>query len=729
MWTRWNYGDPIRVPCSSKGTGAILSVNSSKQSLFWPLRLIAVLSVALPAAALAFLVWQNWRSIQEQARERIQSSLDVLHEQTLKSLQTVERSISETNEVLRGMSDDMIRASESALYLRLKRTQQALPQIESIWVFDKNGRPLVSSTILPVPRDLNNSDRSYFRAQLNAFDTYVSEVIRARVGNQRFFVVSGRRTGEPAASFHGVIGITVSPEHLSEFYRKLSRGRDAFGLIRSDGSVLARYPEGRFEDIHGPNDYSRAFQKEPDAGLMEIHSPLDSLERLVGYQKVRGYNVYVVAGVEKAALTGEFWRATLLQIGVGIPIALSLLALSLYALRRAERYRDEVARRETAEAALKQAQRLEALGQLTGGVAHDFNNLLMVIQGSSLRIKRTISEDIRLSRSLHAIEEAVSRGSTLTRQLLSFSRRQPQAAAVVDLKFRLPQIKEMLQASLRGDIVVRTEIAPDLGRVRIDVNELELALLNLAVNARDAMTDGGQLIVSAKNVAADQAPPPLSGDCIAIAVQDSGCGIPNDILDRVFEPFFTTKEVGKGTGLGLSQVYGFARQSGGTATVESTPGRGTCVTIHLPRTQDESDSALPSAMPDEIRFTGRVLLVEDNGDVSEVTRGLLEDLGFTVDIITDAESALRHLEVSNRAYRFLLSDIVMPGAINGLELARRVRITSTDLPIILATGYSEQAQSASDDGFLLLRKPYGMMELRKAVAAILADSIAVSDVA
>lgn len=716
----WNHPRVAGFHVSQKGAGA--SVSPSKQSLFWPLRLIAVLSLALPAGVLAFSIWQDWQSIHEQARERIQSSLDVLHEQTQKSLQTVERSISETNEVLRGMSDEAIRASESALYLRLKRTQQALPQIESIWAFDKNGHPLVSSTILPVPRDLNNSDRSYFQAQLNSFDTYISEVLRARVGTQRFFVVSGRRTSDPAAGFQGVIGITVTPDSFSEFYRKLSRGRDAFGLVRSDGTVLARFPEGRIEDIRGPNDLSRAMEKQPTAGLLEMQSPLDLLERIVGYQKVRGYEIYVVAGIEKAALRAEFWRDTLLRLAVGIPIALSLLALSLYALRRAESYRDEVVRREAAEAALKQGQRLEALGQLTGGVAHDFNNLLMVIQGSAHRIKRTLSADARLARSFQAIEEAVNRGSTLTRQLLSFSRRQPQDPVVVDLKFRLPQMQEMLQASLRGDIVVRTEISPELGRCKIDVNELELALLNLAVNARDAMSDGGQLIIGARNVGASEAPPGLSGEYVAIAVQDTGCGIPDEILDRVFEPFFTTKEVGRGTGLGLSQVYGFARQSGGTAIVESQQGRGTRVTIYLPRTFDESASASPAEAAEELRFTGKVLLVEDNRDVWEVTRGLLEDLGFSVDLLSDAESALRHLQTSDQAYRFLLSDIVMPGPMNGLELARRVReLPGKSLPIILATGYSAQAQAASDEGFVLLRKPYGVLEIRKAAATVLAD--------
>jgi two-component system, NtrC family, sensor kinase len=266
----------------------------------------------------------------------------------------------------------------------------------------------------------------------------------------------------------------------------------------------------------------------------------------------------------KRALSDEFWRSTLLQLALGIPIALSLFALSLYALRRAERYRDEIVRREAAEVTLKQGQRLEALGQLTGGVAHDFNNLLMVIQGSAQRIGRTVAEDPRLTRSLRAIDEAVNRGSTLTRQLLSFSRRQPQDATVVDLKFRLPLIQEMLQASLRGDIVVRTEIAPDLGRVKIDLNERELALLNLAVNARDAMAGGGQLVVTASNVERSEVPPGVEGECVPIAMQDSGCGIWPDIIDRVFEPFFTTSRQGHRPrslpGLWLRAAIGWSRR-------------------------------------------------------------------------------------------------------------------------------------------------------------------------
>jgi two-component system NtrC family sensor kinase len=209
---------------------------------FWHLRLIIVLSLLVPAMLYGWAGWETWSAIHRQADQRIEGMLDVLQEQALKALQTVERSISEINEVLRGLPDEEIRAAEADLYLRFKRTQQALPQIESIWAFDREGHPLVSSTILPVPRQLNNSDRSYFRTHTEAAasGTYVSEVMRARVGAMRFFVVSGRRTGGELGRFDGVIGVTIAPGHFSEFYSKLARGGDVFALVRADGAVLAR---------------------------------------------------------------------------------------------------------------------------------------------------------------------------------------------------------------------------------------------------------------------------------------------------------------------------------------------------------------------------------------------------------------------------------------------------------------------------------------------------------
>ena len=531
---------------------------------FWHLRLIIVLSLLVPAVLYCWAGWETWSSIHRQADQRIEWTLDVLQEQALKALQTVERSISEINEVLRGLPDGEIRAAEADLHLRFKRTQQALPQIESIWAFDRDGHPLVSSTILPVPRQLNNSDRSYFRAHTEAAGsgTYVSEVMRARVGAMRFFVVSGRRTGGELGRFDGVIGVTIAPGHFSEFYSKLARGDDVFALVRADGAVLARWPESAAGDQPVPGVLTDAFASNPEGGLFTAVSRIDGVERRTGYRHVPDYPLYVAAGIDTSALAADFWRTMLLRGTVVLPAVLALVGLAIYALRRAERWEQELQRRQAAEAALKQAQRLEALGQLTGGVAHDFNNLLMVVSGNAERLRRFVSGDARLLGALEAIDIAVSRGASLTRQLLSFSRRQAHQNVVIDLGERLSAAQGILRSSLRGDITIALRVAPDTWPVAVDDSEFELALLNLAVNARDAMSSGGSLTISADNITVNEGDAlGIAGEFVALRVADSGAGIPAEIIGRVFEPFFTTKEVGKGTGLGLSQVYGFARQA------------------------------------------------------------------------------------------------------------------------------------------------------------------------
>jgi two-component system NtrC family sensor kinase len=700
----------------------------SKPSVFWPLRLIAVLSLLAPALVFTYATWSNWQTINEQADERIERTLDVLQEHALKAFQTVERAISEVNEVLRHLPDDNIRAAESDFYLRLKRTQQALPQIESIWAFDREGYPLVSSTILPVPRSVNNSAHSYFRAHKDAdAGTYISDVIAAHVGTLRFFMVSARRQREQPGHFDGIIGVTVMPEHFSEFYWKLSRGSDFFAMVRTDGSFLARFPEARLDEINSAPLIAAPLGQMPDGGPFTATSPADGLERRLGFRRVPGFDVTVLAGVETRAIISEFRNQVLWQFLIGFPFVLAVFGLSFYAWRRALRFQEEVGRREFAESALKQAQRLEAIGQLTGGVAHDFNNLLMVVDGNVERLKRSIGADDRHLRSIEAIQSAVKRGTSLTRQLLSFSRKATHEAVAIELKDRLPSIREMLQSSLRGDIAVETNIPGGLWPVKVDMNELELSMLNLAVNARDAMPGGGTLTISARNATFDEPTElNLTGDFVALSVEDTGSGIPPDVLGRVFEPFFTTKEVGKGTGLGLSQVYGFAKQAGGAASIRSETGKGTTVTLYLPRASGPVERSAPESgdVPSvPMREQGVVLLVEDNLEVAAVTRGLLEELGFVVLFASDVPAARAILRTRAKSIDIVLSDIVMPGGSNGFDLARWIRHERGDeLPVILATGYSENAQTAADEGFPVLRKPYNATELRDALADALRDA-------
>ena len=290
---------------------------------------------------------------------------------------------------------------------------------------------------------------------------------------------------------------------------------------------------------------------------------------------------------------------------------------------------------------MRQAQRLEAIGQITGGIAHDFNNLLLVVIGNAELLRSAVHEE-QHSRALEAIDRAGNHGARLTRQLLTFSRQQTVNPSVIDLSERLPQLQEMLVGSLRGDIAVVFEIPATVWPVEVDVGELELALLNIAVNARDAMPNGGEFVVRARNVTltSDAAPVGLAGEFVALTLSDTGEGIAPDNVAKVFEPFFTTKEVGEGTGLGLSQVYGFTKQAGGTAAVETELGRGTTLTLYLPRGTPPSVASTAVDAPVPLGASETILVVEDDQEVAEISRILLHQLGYRTLHAANAHRAL-----------------------------------------------------------------------------------------
>ena len=364
---------------------------------------------------------------------------------------------------------------------------------------------------------------------------------------------------------------------------------------------------------------------------------------------------------------------------------------------------------------LAQAQKMEALGQLTGGVAHDFNNLLMIVSGYAQLLQRRIKGEKDMQ-AVEAIRTAVNRGEKLTRQLLTFSRRQQLMPVAVDLRARIDAVRDMLAPSLHGNISLVCDIEDKIWPVEVDLGELELALVNVAVNARDAMPDGGTITLSARNVVLKpgSAAGDLQGEFVAIAVIDTGAGMPPEVLQRVFEPFYTTKPVGKGTGLGLSQVHGFASQSDGAVTVTSTVGRGTVVTIYLPR----STSAVAAEDGEGGAWCGdsaqgTVLVVEDSHDVAEVTSALLEQLGYRVVRAESGAEALRHLQ-QGIAVDLLFSDIVMPGGIDGLSLAQICRERFPEIMVLLTSGFSDAAQAA-DGRFDILRKPFELGALEAAL--------------
>lgn len=368
---------------------------------------------------------------------------------------------------------------------------------------------------------------------------------------------------------------------------------------------------------------------------------------------------------------------------------------------------------------LAQSQKLEALGKLTGGVAHDFNNLLMVVSGQAQLLRRHLKDDPRSLRALDAVEASARRGEELTRHLLSFSRRQRLSPAPVSLSDRATGLSELLSASLPRSIRLEMDLPGDLWPIAVDIGEFELAVLNLTVNARDAMPRGGAIQLRAQNRSLNgtETPDRLQGDFVALSVEDTGSGIPPDILPRIFDPFFTTKDVDKGTGLGLSQVYGFAQQSGGQVTVASQLGAGAAFTLYLPRA-DRAPQAQDEPQAAELSRRGRILLVEDNPDVADVAARMLEELGHEVVAASGGLPGLRKLE-SEGPFDLVLSDIVMAGELDGLEMARTIRVRSPATPVLLATGYSEAAARIGAE-FPILRKPYRLADLNRSIAKLLA---------
>jgi PAS domain S-box-containing protein len=376
-----------------------------------------------------------------------------------------------------------------------------------------------------------------------------------------------------------------------------------------------------------------------------------------------------------------------------------------------------------AQAQRAQAQKMEALGQLTGGVAHDFNNLLMIVAGHLQSLKRLAGDDEKGRRAAEAIELATKRGATLTRQLLTFSRRQTFHPSLTNLSERIEAFHNMLATSLGASARLVTDIPAETWPVQIDTSEFELALVNVALNARDAMpTQGGVITVSAENVelTPQQTSARLQGDFVALSIADNGTGIAPDILPLVFDPFFTTKGPSKGSGLGLSQVYGFAHQSGGTVTITSELGRGTCVTLYLPRgnspskpAQNETNAALEKVEG------GAALLVEDNPEVAKVTEQMIEQLGYRVQRVGGAQEAL---EVAERTpFDLVISDIVMAGPMDGVALARTLRQRQPDLPVVLVTGFSSSVTEGELE-FAVLRKPFEVSDLSRAMAKALAEA-------
>jgi PAS domain S-box-containing protein len=404
----------------------------------------------------------------------------------------------------------------------------------------------------------------------------------------------------------------------------------------------------------------------------------------------------------------RFWASVVLdpiRDETGELIGFAKVTRDITEQRRAQ---DEL---EEARTALFQAQKLQALGELTGGIAHDFNNLMTVIRGSAELLQNENIDPEKKRRCVRAILETSDRATTLTGRLLAFGRRQALRPEPIDVGVRLDALGEVLSRTLGSTIRVELEVAPDVWPIEVDAAELETALLNAAVNARDAMPEGGTITLSAENVPDENA--------VCISVTDTGEGIPAELMPRVFEPFFTTKPVGKGTGLGLSQIHGFAAQTGGRADIRSNPGEGTTLSLMLPRSNNLPATTSDSRPPLTRLAKLNVLLVEDSDSVRQFARAVLEELHAVVTEANSGEEASRLLD--GHHFDLIFSDVVMPG-ISGLDFARSVRDQFPNQRILLATGYSKQVAMGEAAGFQIVQKPYGAESLTAAISRTLSSS-------
>lgn len=681
-------------------------------------------SLALPVALFAITATISYTSTHDIADREIERTLDVAHEHALKVFETIDRSLAELNEVVRALPDDVIVSREPALHRRLKRLADSLPQLKSAWIFDADGRALVNSLASPPP-ELSFADRDYFYAHIDqGIGTFIGTALTPRPPYQgaRFFGVSRRRDSDDG-SFIGVIQASVLPEYFERFYARIGSDTGSFfAMGRTDGAMLTHFPRLDSDlrlDPAGP--VGRKIAARPEQGLITVAWPSDGIERRIGYRRVAEYPIYVSAGLETSAIRAR-WLATMGQhLVFGIPATALLFLLLALALRRTRHLQAEAAKRREAEEALKHSQRLEALGQLTGGVAHDFNNLLTVIRASVDLLNRPQLTEERRQRYITAIGDSVARAAKLTSQLLAFARRQTLKPEVFDVGARLESLHDMLATLLGPAVEIVMQLPREPCLVNADASQFETALINMASNARDAMQGKGRIIfkVEATTTAPDtlahlSAKQALGHGFVRITVSDTGVGIPAARLGRIFEPFFTTKQIGRGTGLGLSQVFGFARQSGGEVTVTSEVGRGSTFSLYLPRVPPDllPQRQAPDTAPAVVGSGMSVLVVEDNIELANFAADGLTELGYSITLVDNATDALAELVVDADRFDVVFSDVVMPG-MTGLDLGQAIRERGIGVPVVLTTGYSQALSQEGAAGFDLVQKPYSIEDLSR----------------
>ena len=545
-----------------------------------------------------------------------------------------------------------------------------------------------------------------------------------RVAGGKWTALLTRGITGPDGRVTGIGAAYLNLAYFEDFYRavELSENGSIILLLR-DGTVLARFPhvDAAIGTSFADTPPFRDVLSHEIAGTLLMESPIDGSIRVTAIRALPAIPLAVMASVEQGKLLAGWRRQAWALAIVAICATLTIVGLLLLLARRSRQVEHEhqqtleqMAERERAEVALQQAQRIEAVGQLTGGVAHDFNNLLTVLIGNIDLIQSAGSLEPRTNERLAAMRAAASRGATLTGHLLAFARRQPLLPRAVDLNVVVTGMQDLLQSALGRHVQMQMQLADGLWPALVDSTQIELVILNLAINARDAMPAGGVLTIQTDN--RHRGPPtraeePAEGDYVMVTVHDMGTGMTPDVLAKAFEPFFTTKGPGAGSGLGLSQVFGTARQSGGDVQIDSTPGKGTSVSVFLPRAAmaAERTAAPQVGMTDARPSRAVILIVDDDDAVRATTSDILSGSGYIVRQASGGEAALAVLDGGDWI-DLLLTDVVMPG-MSGPALASHVRSSRPDLPIVFISGYAEPEEIAGESLGRLVRKPFTTRDL------------------
>jgi signal transduction histidine kinase/CheY-like chemotaxis protein len=726
------------VPPATKAENSSLSRKLSE-----PLRIMILLGV-IAAVGLCIVAGVLWKlrvhDLQEAEREL--KTLDrLLVGETDRAMQSIDLILKNVREHITAAGQTSVAAFASGLgdsetHKLLEAKIAGVPQVDAIGIVGADGRIVNLSRGYPAP-SIDVSDREYFAVLRDdtADHAILTRPVRSRVTGKPAMLM-GRRLTAPTGEFVGAVLATIDLDYFTSHYAALRAGdRTAVALWHEDGVLITRFPSSPDSRVGERPPFSFP-QDDGEPLAFETEAFADEPARMAVAKATRDFPLVVVISKTFDQILAD-WRSKAVLLGGGLVLLLTGLAIGIRLLARQlatyDALRIAVAAREEAEAQLRQAQKLEAIGQLTGGIAHDFNNLLTAVLGNLELLQRhSKTEDPRHRRWTKNAIEAARRGAVLTTRLLAFSRRQPLEPRPLDVASQLDSLSDLLARTLGENIEVTTNLAPGLGAVFVDPSGFDNAILNVALNSRDAMEGRGRLTIVAANHefadrAADGSAEAEPADYVRIAISDTGRGIAKDVLERVLEPFYTTKPVGQGTGLGLSQVYGFVTQSGGRIRLASEIGQGTTVELILPRAQAEAaaDPCQCGRVEEddlsEGQSRGFVLVVENDDTVRSYAVETFRDLGFETFEAADADAALALLRVDARI-TLVFTDVGLPGK-NGHELVGEALTFRPDLDVLFTTGY---AQHGLADGsgtnpshpLNLIAKPFTRAELQHKLRSV-----------